>query len=352
MLNWLGDKILSFHLPALTLEQFSASLFALFIPLMVFLLVSRRLNARAEAAASAPRRLPQLAQALSHLPEQSNVFFFLIKKMERPLAWLLRKLDWLMYDKLKLLPDVRTGRRLNFFIMLLVAWMAANSHRWAISSKTINLLMDMRNGGLLQDQTLSGAFGVVLKLFFMCLLYVFLLMLPFFIARKNRELYLDILALMVLIVLGSIKVVYCWADGCCFGVPFRWGVYSPDLGTTVFPVQLLECAFYVLGAFLCMLYILYAKSYRPGRGCSFCMIAFMVSRFYSETLRYHGEAYRLTDTGKIFGLNMVQIICLIGCILAFAWMILLPLEQKLMDRFRLFVVGRLRKLAGRKSSSI
>ena len=62
MLEWLDRFVLFMSLT--TLERFSMFLFAVFGLLMVFFLVSRRMNARAEAPAPAPRLLAALARAL------------------------------------------------------------------------------------------------------------------------------------------------------------------------------------------------------------------------------------------------------------------------------------------------
>jgi len=346
MLHSLGDKILAFRAPAMSIQGFSLFMFVLYTLLMVFFFLSRRMNARAEPAEPAPRRLPQLADALIQAqvtPERSNLFLFFAKKMERQLVWLLRKADWLFYDKLKLLPDANSGRRLNFFVMLSTVCVAIIAQLWLSGDKTYNRILHDR------AVTVPDAHAevVIWRMFLYMALCVFLVALPFLLVRKNRELYLDFVFLLGLLSAALTKVIFCWSNGCCFGIPYPWGVVNDALKTTVFPVQLLEAAIYFAIVFFEILFILYAKSYRPGRGCSFFTFFFMVSRFYQENLRYRGEFYRASEAKSILGLNINtgQLICLLGCALAIAWWLLLPLEKKLMDRLRLFFVGRLRKLA-------
>jgi len=67
---------------------------------------------RAEAPAPALRLLAQWAQA-AQAPARPT-------KTKRGISWLLMKMDWLLYEKLKLLPDTHTGRRLNFFPALCI----------------------------------------------------------------------------------------------------------------------------------------------------------------------------------------------------------------------------------------
>jgi len=341
MLELLADKILSFRPPKIPLGMFSSLMFVLFIPLVTFFFISRKMNARAEPVMPGPRRLLLLAQVLMDIDMEglgrSNLFLFFAKKMERQVVWLLRKAD-------RLLPDVNTGRRLNFFVLLFIAFLAGYSQSFHIADKTSKHLIDLRDTVLPIEQASSNLW----HLFASFWLFGLLVFLPIFLIRKNRELYLDVAALFILIIMSFIKLLYCWPK-CCFGIPFPGGVYLPRLGTTVFPVQLLEFALYFLGSVIYLIYLLYAKSYKSGHGCAFCVILYMVLRFYVEHFRYHSDLYRPAEAKMIFGLDVVQIMCLLGCAIAIAWLLLLPLEKKLMDHVNLFVVRRLRKLAMKSS---
>lgn len=327
MLDWLQVR-----------SNFYAALFVLYCLLAAFFLVSRRMNARVDAVAPAPRQLRRLAQAL--LTEKSTR----LKPIKRALARLLEKADRLLYDKLKLLPDARTGRRLNFFLMLLASWMTSNTYNWFSETRAVMTpLYHVRDYA--RDMAQPGMW----RSFIGVAVYVFLFLLPFFLIRKNREAYFDITALFMLLYLSFFKLAVCWGYGCCFGIPWPWGVHNDFLDTTVFPVQLFEFAAGVICSILCILFMLYAKSYRPGRGCTVCLLSYAVPRFFWEYLRYTGEDYRFAETNGIFGLTMVQIMCIGGVIVAVAWLFVLPLEKKWMDRFWLFAAGRLR---GRSAAAL
>jgi len=86
--------------------------------------------------------------------------------------------------------------------------------------------------------------------------------------------------------------------------------------------------------------MLYGKTYRPGRGCSFCMFSYAVPRFFWEFLRYHDENYRFVETNGLFGLSMTQILCIAGIVLGIVWLFVLPLEKRLMEQLWAFVARR------------
>jgi len=351
-------------------EHFVPLMLALFSPLSVLFLVSSRMNARVEAPAPAPRLLLQLARGImdgrssvppkrrkasrakgrpaaqnqAELPLRPATIAFL-QRIRLP--WLLRKADWLLHDKLKLLPDAHTGRRLNFFMLLIVCWSALTAHKWFSDNELLIAFETARNGGMTRTALWQDSF---LMLLFMFLFSVPLLVLPFYFARKARELYQDMAVLFALLITSIFKLVFCWRKGCCFGIPHWWGVYNDTLDTTVFPVQLFEFAAGILCVVLCILYMLYAKSYRPGRGCSFCLLSYAVPRFFWDFLRYRGRDYRSTEANGIFGLTMAQTVCLAAVAIAIAWLFVLPLEKKLMDRLWVSAVDRLRRRAAKSPS--
>ena len=113
--------------------HFAGVLFILFGLVAVFYQVSRRMNARVEPAAYRPRRLQRMAQTL------------LAKKSHTGIARLLQKTDWLLYEKLKLLPDARTGRRLNFFLMLYASLALADAPRLFLFTRSHLLMETYRN---------------------------------------------------------------------------------------------------------------------------------------------------------------------------------------------------------------
>ena len=328
MLHWLGEKILSFHL-YIQWRSFTAMI-ALFLLLSICFLISRRMNGRAEAPSSAPRLPPRLAQALLQEEEPSQ-------KKQACAKRLLRSY-WLVYDKLKLLPDARTGRRLNFFLLLLISWSVAFLVVRLDNNGAVPALMVIRNYNMAQAAQVPVA---VWNAFSHTLFYIIVFMLPFFFVRKNREFYLDFTALCYFTALTVFKLS-CWDSGCCFGIPSAWGVYNSILETTVFPVQIVEFAAGAAGVVFYILYMLFAASYRPGRGCSFCLFFYLASRFFADYLRYRGEGYRQAEASLFFGLTSVQIVCVAGAVVALGWLLVLPLWKKTMDQLLDFTARHLR----------
>jgi len=322
MLDWLRTlkvfEYLSFHVDVLG--------YVTSLPLAIFLLVSPRINARLEAAAPNTRYLQRLAHALSI--EKSNN----LQKIKKGLIWLLKKVDWLFHEKLKLLPSVHTGRRVNFFLLFLAAFIVSVTTDWVIfgGSKTYETNLAARQAEMALAMDVRSELWAS---FFLLLLSGMLIALPFFLVRKNREFYFDVLALFLLCWIAFDKLVNCWYWGCCFGIPWSRGFYNEIIETTVFPIQVLEFAVGFVLTIACVLYMLYAKTYRPGYGCTFCLLSYAIPRFFWDYLRYLGEGYRSVEINGIFGLTMVQVVCVIGVVIGIAWLFVLPLEKKLLDRF-------------------
>jgi len=334
-------------------QHYTIIMFALYSLLMYFFLVSRRLQARA-VAPPAPRRLRRLALALTpgetprrpgKGPKKKPAAGAHKKKIPPPplppgliaflqeirLHRLLQKIDWLLHEKPKLLPDTRTGRRFNYFFMLFIVWLVIAGKKWIGASGAMGMVGSSRAQ---PGQMLS---------FFLVPLYVLLLYLPFLLIKNNRELYFDMGAVLVLLQMTFPKLVNCWRTDCCYGIPWQHGVFNEKLHTATFPVQLFEFAVGALCAVLCVFFMLYAKSYRPGRGCSLCLLSYVVPRFFWEYLRYHDGSFR--TAGGPFGLTMAQAVCVAGAALAVAWWLALPLEKKWMDRFGQFLGAGLRRAA-------
>jgi len=307
--------------------------FVLLSLLSIFLLISRRIKARLEVAAPAPRLLPQLAQAAS--VGKPN-------KARETSVRLLKKADWVLYDKLKLFPDVNTEHRLSLLWMLFAAWLVVSFWKVLIKNEFVMSFWGKRAARMELAQQARPGLWIGFLLVILC---SFLTMLPFFLTRRNREFYFDVLALFALFEFAMHRMFVCRVDECCFGIPWPWGFHNRTLNTTVFPVEPFEAGLQFLFFILCILYMLYAKTYRPGRACSFCLFSYAAPRFFWDYLRYRGEWHRYTEINGLFGLTMVQTLCIGLVLLSVAWLFLLPLEKKLMDKLLLFATIALQKLA-------
>lgn len=321
MLEWFRSSPICVYLG----DHYTLTLFLSFFPLTVFFLTSHRMNARLEAATTGPQLLLRLSQTLVSKNPTGQ------QKAKKMLSLFLQKLNWLLADKLKFLPDVHTGRRTNFIWLLLAACMVMMGTNWIAHGSTAHeALVTLRYADASQARQIRTELWGVFFLFFLSMV---LFILPFLFARKNREFYLDVWVLFVLLHVSLQKLFNCWYWDCCFGIPWSGGVYNAVLETRVFPVQLAEFAVGLLLCAICILYMLYGRSYRPGYGCSVCLISYAVPRFFWDYLRYLGEGYRPVENFGIFGLTIVQTVCIAAVILGIAWLFVLPLEKKLLDKF-------------------
>jgi len=302
--------------------------------IMLFFLVSRRANARAEA--SSMPLLPKLARRI--LPPKRygpsrplNDRQKVIRGIRNGAAWLLQKTDWLLRDKLRLLPDEQKDHRLNYFFLLFSVCLVSRGKTFL---DKVSASPEFRSSG-------SNEFFLGILLFLVLAILTFMMVV---FLRKNREFYLDISASLALFYYAVNKIVSCHYYGCCFGVPCTWGIYNETIDTTVFPVQLLEAAALLICYALCVLYMLYGKTYKSGRGTSLALFLFAVTKFFIEFLRYHGPEYRDDEQNVLFGLSVVQLASIACVVLAIAWLFILPLEKKLMDKLWRFLESRIKWL--------
>jgi len=337
MLQWIGAI-----LKPLGGDLFFWALFLMYVLLSVFFQYSRKMNAQVEPAEPALRPLTRLGTSLQQkkntAAEQKKKNYSVLKARRKKTAALLKKTDWLLYDKLKFLPDAHAGQNLNFFLLLFVAVLLIVIAVLCMDGSAFNSL------SLIRDTELGAnpATAAVLKRnIFSISLILFLPSLSCFLIKKNREFYLDIFALFVLIMVTFYKLVVCTMNGCCPGIEVSWGIYSPALRTNVFPVQITEFIVGTVLSALCVWFMLRSKHYRPGRGASALLLSYAVPRFFWEFLRYHGPTYRFAESQVIFlGFSMTQLICLSLVLVSIVWLFVLPLEKKLMDKLFAFITRR------------
>ena len=92
---------------------------------------------------------------------------------------------------------------------------------------------------------------------------------------------------MILILTTKVR---CLVNGCCFGVPCEWGVYSDRMKTNVFPVQHLEILLSAIIIFVTYKYI-HTRSYRRGAALFFSGGLWSLGRFFLEYRMYYNEDY-------------------------------------------------------------
>lgn len=132
---------------------------------------------------------------------------------------------------------------------------------------------------------------------------------------------LDFAVLGGVIFLSCIKIG-CSISGCCFGVENDWGVFSPKIHTTVFPVQIFEFATLCL-IVIATYFIQQTKFYRKGMAAPLAASMYFFARFCWEFLRYYTPEMR----HFFLGLSLWQIFSAIVFIVVAAWGIGLYITQ-------------------------
>ena len=221
------------------------------------------------------------------------------------------RLDWLLYDKLMLLPDANTGAQLNFFFMFYVGWI---SYRLQNLYFRLGLSTMIRAGA---EQTTQAQLNVLRSLL-LALLFVCIAVVPLLFLRKNREFYYDFAAVWAVLYFSTMKAFTCFPHGCCIGV----FVYF----------EILEVFVLLLIVAMCILFM-HTKLYRPGRACSFCLFSFAIYRFSSEFFRYYNPGFRYAERYFIAGLSVGQVIAIGMAIAAIVWLFVLPVQKRLLDNF-------------------
>ena len=122
--------------------------------------------------------------------------------------------------------------------------------------------------------------------------------------------------------MASAIKIGCFFSGCCFGIECDWGVISPKIFKTVFPIQLFESATIWLIIIVCY-FIKQTKFYRRGMAAPLTAAMYIFARFCWEFLRYYDPEMR----HFFLGLSLWQIFCLIVLIVLVVWLIVLYKTQ-------------------------
>jgi len=348
MWAWLGEKILALPI-GVTSAQFGHVTFALFFLLSIFLCISRWANGRLSAPSDAPRFLQRLAQAAEPVKSsgkgnKKKGQAAAEKHQESKLLRFLLRADTFFHEKLKWLPDAKTGRRVNFLLLLVMSFAAyVPSVAYLDNEYMLSLaLLIMRSR---QTAQATEAMWQYIAVLFLAAVVPPLAAL--FLVRKNREFYFDVFACFVLLALSLFKLLLCWSVGCCSGLPSSWGRYDETVGAVVFPIQLIEGVLGVLLFVCCFYYLSFAKSYRPGRGCALALFSYLVPRFFWDFFRYREEGFALSGMSGILGMTKIQLVCVLGILAGIAWLFLLPLVKKILDAIQQLPVRLCRRLAAR-----
>ena len=114
----------------------------------------------------------------------------------------------------------------------------------------------------------------------------------------------DMLTPDIFLVLTAAKFG-CHFDGCCYGVPFKGGIYSAAAGTQVFPVQIAEAAttLIILAVSFCLWH---TRFFRRGMAYPLTAAMYCAARFCWEFARYYPDELR----HAFFGMTFWQCCCI------------------------------------------
>lgn len=143
------------------------------------------------------------------------------------------------------------------------------------------------------------------------------------ILKQDWRRVLDMLAPGIFIILACAKFG-CFLSGCCHGIECSFGVMSPRINVTVFPVQIVEVFFMCLIIVFCFRYSLKSKCYVKGAVYPATTIIYCFMRFFIENLRYYeAEGQR----NILFGMTMWQLCCVGVSLVCTVWLIILHTKK-------------------------
>ena len=153
---------------------------------------------------------------------------------------------------------------------------------------------------------------------------------------------MDLMIPGAFLVFACIKIG-CMVRGCCWGVECGWGVESPYLHTTVFPVQIFESATLFAIVAVCY-YIKQTSFYRRGMAGPLAAFFYGAGRFFWEFFRWYAP-----ETRRFFlGLTLWQVFCVLVLLVAGIWLRVLYKTQpsEPLPKDKIFL--RIEKTFGRK----
>lgn len=124
----------------------------------------------------------------------------------------------------------------------------------------------------------------------------------------------DVIAPGAFLITGCSKIG-CAVYGCCYGIPFGYGVKTQFEAHRVFPVQLLESVLCFI-LFAVMLYLVTKNKHRKGTAYPLSLILYGVMRFLVEFLRYCPEA----EKEYFFGMSFWQPVSLAAVLTGAVWL--------------------------------
>lgn len=137
----------------------------------------------------------------------------------------------------------------------------------------------------------------------------------------------------------------CFFNGCCWGIPWEYGLYNhhPHHPGKQVPVQLFEAIFVAL---ILLFLLIYRRKAKPGTIYPMYLTLYSFARFFNE---FFTAAY----PDVIGPFNMYQILCTVGFVIGLTlFLIMRKYGEKLSDAYDRKVNSRLEKITQKKADKI
>ena len=136
--------------------------------------------------------------------------------------------------------------------------------------------------------------------------------------RQDWRRVIDMLAPGIFVILACAKLG-CFLHGCCHGIECSFGVMSPEINVTVFPIQIIEVFFMCFVIAFSFWYALKSKRYVKGAVYPATTILYCFMRFFAEFFRYYENP---GQRDILFGMTFWQICCVLVTVVSIIWLII------------------------------
>lgn len=143
------------------------------------------------------------------------------------------------------------------------------------------------------------------------------------ILKQDWRRVIDMLAPGIFIILACAKFG-CFCAGCCHGVACSFGVMSPKINTTVFPIQIIEVFFMLFIIAFSFWYPFKSGRYVKGAVYPATTILYCFMRFFAEFLRYYEKP---EQRDILLNMTFWQLCCVGVSIVCAIWLFIVHTEK-------------------------
>lgn len=137
--------------------------------------------------------------------------------------------------------------------------------------------------------------------------------------RQDWRRVIDMLAPGIFVILACAKLG-CFLHGCCHGIECSFGVMSPKIGTTVFPIQAVEVFFMCFVIAFSFWYPFKSNRYVKGAVYPATTILYCFMRFFAEFFRYYEKP---GQRDILFNMTFWQLCCIVVSVVCAIWLFII-----------------------------